>query len=581
MNKQRFRVIVILMGISLAGLIVLQASWIRHDVLIKQKQFDQSVMLALNDIVDRVEQRENMQYVVKNFIRNRDTSYIQHTTVDTVLEDFDLEQWITEPEPTPAAPVDINEVKAAIHEHLHVNKEEEEECQDAMQESETHIATAPAVPPAPPSPPVRQTYPELTYHFNRDSTINIKIENDVHQHEVIAIQTQRHAAHWDSLVEETEQRVKAKMKRLNTLMQRFSFQVSEPNKNALKRINPNVLDTIIHEELEHRDLPTDYNFGIYSAGDSMLYCKRKEDKSVLLQTGFNIPLFPHDIFQHNDQLLLKLDGKLNFILMSMWPMLLSSGLFTLIIVLGFAYTVHTIFKQKRLADIKNDFINNMTHEFKTPIATIALANESIKDERVHGDEQKLNYYTTVIKDENQRMLSQVENVLRMAQIDKGELRLKKEVTDMHDVIQNAISKVQLQVEQREGKTELYFNANEHTVFGDGNHLLNVVINLFDNAIKYSIEPPEIKIYTLNENGQFVFKVKDNGIGMSKETLKQIFITFYRAQTGNVHDVKGFGLGLSYVKAIVEAHGGTVTAESDPDPSGHGSTFTLTLPLYQS
>ena len=346
----------------------------------------------------------------------------------------------------------------------------------------------------------------------------------------------------------------------------------------MKRISPFLLDTIIRVELTHRDLPTDYNFGIYSTADSLIYCKRKEDKSILLQSGFNIPLFPHDIFQRNDQLVLKLDGRLNFVLMNMLPMLLSSGLFSLIIVLGFAYTVHVIFKQKRLADIKNDFINNMTHEFKTPIATIALANESIKDKRVFGNPEKLDYYTGVIKDENQRMLLQVENVLRMAQIDKGELRLKKEVTDMHDVIQNAINKVQLQVVQRNGKTTSSLEAMDHTVFVDGNHLLNVVINLLDNAIKYSIESPQIEIKTVSENGQFILKVKDNGIGMSKETLKQIFITFYRAQTGNVHDVKGFGLGLSYVKAIVEAHGGTIAAESELNL---GSTFTLMLPLYQS
>jgi len=166
----------------------------------------------------------------------------------------------------------------------------------------------------------------------------------------------------------------------------------------------------------------------------------------------------------------------------------------------------------------------------------------------------------------------------MAQIDKGELRLKKDLTDMHDVIQNAINKVLLQVKQRDGNTTLQLDATEHNIFGDGNHLLNVVINLLDNAIKYSTEPPQIKVNTSNENGQFVLKVSDNGIGMSKETLKQIFITFYRAQTGNVHDVKGFGLGLSYVKAIIESHGGTITAESEIN---HGSTFTITLPLSQA
>ncbi len=560
------------MGIALAGLISLQAYWIQHDIVIKQKQFDQSVMLALNDIVDRVEQEENLQYVVKNFIRNRDTSWVQQTAVDTVLEDFNFDQWISEPKAPSEPGAELDEVRADVQAQLH-----------ALNKSNTELHQPPMPPEVPELPGNHerrepQFYKEMFYRFNQDSTVNIKIENDIHQHEVIAIQTQLKAAHIDSLMNETEQRVKAKMKKLNTLMQRFSFQITEPNKNPLKRISPFLLDTIIREELTHRDLPTDYNFGIFIKDDSLIYCKYKADESALLKSGFNIPLFPNDIFQYNDQLILKLDGRLNFVLMSMLPMLISSGLFSLIIIFGFTYTVHTIFKQKRLADIKNDFINNMTHEFKTPIATIALANESIKDERVFGNPEKLNYYTGVIKDENQRMLLQVENVLRMAQIDKGELHLKREVTDMHDVIQNAINKVHLQVVQREGKTNLQLNASEHTVFVDGNHLLNVVINLLDNAIKYSLEAPSIVISTTNENGQFVLKVSDYGIGMSKETLKQIFITFYRAQIGNIHDVKGFGLGLSYVKAIIEAHDGTVTAESEIN---QGSTFTLTLPLYLS
>ena len=560
MNKKHFRVIVIMMAIALAGLIGLQVYWINHDVMIKQKQFDQGVMLALNDIVDRVEQKENLQYVVKNFIRTRDTTYIQQTTIDTVFDDFDLSEWISEPDlppPPPPAPVDINELRESIQNQISSRKINEA--------TNNH---------KPPHSPIN----EMSYQFNNDSTINIKIENDIHQREVIAIQTQRHVAHIDSMLDETELRMKAKMRRLNTLMQRFSYQVSEPNKNPLKRISPSLLDSIIYEELKHHDLPVNFNFGVYSVSDSLLFCKDQSGKQALLKTNYHMPLFPNDIFQQNDELLLHVNGRLNFVLMSMFPMLLSSCLFTLIIVLGFAYTIHTIFKQKRVADIKNDFINNMTHEFKTPIATIAIANESIKDERVYGNLEKLNYYTGVIKDENQRMLIQVENVLRMAQIDKGELQLKKEVTDMHDVIQNAINKVQLQVEQRGGKTTLQLDAAEHTVLVDGNHLLNVVINLLDNAIKYSNEAPEIAIKTKGENGQFILQVKDNGIGMNKETLRQIFITFYRAQTGNVHDVKGFGLGLSYVKAIVDAHGGTVSADSELK---QGSTFTLTLPLYQS
>jgi len=288
-------------------------------------------------------------------------------------------------------------------------------------------------------------------------------------------------------------------------------------------------------------------------------------------------LFPNDVFNREDLLLLYLGDKINFILKSLWPMLVSSFIFSLIIILVFAYTMHTILKQKRLADIKNDFINNMTHEFKTPIATISIANEAIKDPRIHSSQEKLEYYTSVIKDENERMLKQVEHVLQMAQIDKGELTLKKHDLDMHDVIYDAMGKVMLQLEQRNGIIEPDLQATNYMVHGDGNHLLNAVINLLDNANKYSPENPFIKVSSHNANGMLVISVKDNGIGMTKEVQRKIFETFFRAQTGNIHDVKGFGLGLSYVKAIMEAHGGNIEVKSEP---GKGSTFTIELPVLK-
>jgi two-component system phosphate regulon sensor histidine kinase PhoR len=248
---------------------------------------------------------------------------------------------------------------------------------------------------------------------------------------------------------------------------------------------------------------------------------------------------------------------------------------TMIMVLGFVYTIYIILSQKRLAEIKNDFINNMTHEFKTPIATIAIANESIRDPRVFASREKMEYYSDVIRDENQRMLRQVENVLQMAQIDKGELALKQGSLDVHDVLQQAISSSALTVEQRSGTIRTDFSASEFTIFGDGNHLLNVFINLIDNANKYSPETPEITIRTSNTDSSILISISDQGIGMTKETQKRIFDTFYRASTGNIHDVKGFGLGLSYVKAIVEKHMGSITVHSEP---GKGSTFIVSLPL---
>ena len=274
-------------------------------------------------------------------------------------------------------------------------------------------------------------------------------------------------------------------------------------------------------------------------------------------------------------MVLSFPEKTNYLLYSIWPLLFTSFILTLTLIVGFVYTLSTILKQKKLADIKNDFINNMTHEFKTPIATIAIANQSIQDPRIYSNIDKLTYYTGIIRDENQRMLNQVEIVLQMAQLDKGELNLKLEMIRIDDLLLQAASSVQLQVEQKNGRLITNLNCDDVYLNCDGNHLLNVFTNLLDNANKYSPQDPSIAIES-NFNAQYVvIKISDKGIGMSKEDQKRIFDIFYRVSTGDLHDVKGFGLGLSYVKAIVERHNGTVEVKSE---LGKGSTFILTLPI---
>lgn len=549
MTRKLFNIILCLMTAALTGIILLQAYWIRHDVILKNHQFDQSVKQALMSVIDKVERNENMRIVAGNLLAEQDTSWVQQEWLDTTINSM-VDLYLPGPPPMPPpSPEAMEEVHERMEEYFHKLKRNPDDLER-----------------------VRSPFPDM------DSTINIKIEKDVQQKEVIAIQMRRFHSQKDSLTFVTEQRVKSKLRKLNNMMQRFTFQVIDPEENPLKRISPKELDSIIYMELADRSLPRNFNFGIKQAGcDSLLFAKDGEGRKDLLESGYMANLFPNDVFNRDDLLLLYLGDKINYILISLWPMLLSSFLFSMIIILVFAYTMHTILKQKRVADIKSDFINNMTHEFKTPIATIAIANEAIKDPRIHTDDEKLEYYTTVIKDENERMLKQVENVLQMAQIDKGELTLRKEQIDMHDVVKRAIGKVMLQLEQRNGILESELKATEFMVNGDGNHLLNAVINLMDNANKYSPENPYIKVTTSNVGEMLSISVKDNGIGMSKEVQRKIFETFFRAQTGNIHDVKGFGLGLSYVKAIVESHGGTISVRSE---QGKGSTFTIELPTIK-
>lgn len=257
--------------------------------------------------------------------------------------------------------------------------------------------------------------------------------------------------------------------------------------------------------------------------------------------------------------------------------ILMAALFSIIIIAAFYLTVRTMVRQKKLSDIKNDFINNMTHEFKTPIATISLAVDAMRNEKVIQDRQKMGYFNSIIKEENQRMNRQVETILKASQLEKQEVDLNLIPIHVHEVIKEVADNFTLQLEEKNGKAELLLNAQNDLIDADEIHFPNLVNNLLDNAIKYSKEnvPPMLKVTTQSDGKNLVITFEDNGIGMTRETLKKIFEKFYRAHTGNLHNVKGFGLGLSYVKTMVEAHGGEIKADSI---LGKGSTFIVEIPL---
>ena len=252
-------------------------------------------------------------------------------------------------------------------------------------------------------------------------------------------------------------------------------------------------------------------------------------------------------------------------------------LFTLVICAAFFLTVRTMLRQKKLSEIKNDFINNMTHEFKTPIATISLAVDAIRNEKVQNDVSKLSYFSEIIKEENQRMNRQVETILKSALMDRQEVQLNAKPLHVHAIIRDVADNFVLRLQEKQGTLEMNLTAPNDLIEGDEVHISNLVNNLMDNAVKYSKEnvPPKVCITTASTNKKFLLKIEDNGIGMTKETVKRIFEKFYRAHTGNIHNVKGFGLGLSYVKTVVEAHQGIIKADST---LGKGSCFTIEIPL---
>jgi len=266
------------------------------------------------------------------------------------------------------------------------------------------------------------------------------------------------------------------------------------------------------------------------------------------------------------------------VLSDMRWMIVGAVFFTLMIITAFYITVNALLRQKKLSEIKNDFINNMTHEFKTPLATISLAVDALRNEKVAQDREKMNYFSSIIKEENKRMNKHVETILQAAVMDRQELTLNKVPLHVHNLIHEIMDNYKLQLEEKGARAELSLDARFDFVEADQVHFRNLISNLVDNAVKYSKDNLLIKIATYNTNKFIGIRIEDNGIGMSKETVRRIFEKFYRAHTGNLHNVKGFGLGLSYVKTVVDAHDGRIKVDS---VLGKGSAFTLEIPLIKN
>lgn len=299
----------------------------------------------------------------------------------------------------------------------------------------------------------------------------------------------------------------------------------------------------------------------------------------MMANSLNISLTPDPEKSGNPEVLhLYILENKNYILHKMGWMIAASIIFTIIIISAFALTVRTLFNQKKLSEIKSDFINNMTHELKTPLATISLAIDALTNEKVIHDSEKVRYYSGMIKDENKRMNKQVEKILQAARIEKQDIKLNLQSLNAHDIIRKVVDNLSLQIQEKNGHITLHLDADKHTILADEVHFSNIIFNLLDNAIKYSKENLQIDLATRVSNGFLAIIVKDNGIGMNRETQSRVFEKFYRAHTGNIHNVKGFGLGLSYVKATVEAHHGKVSVDSAP---GKGSIFTVQLPFTES
>lgn len=356
----------------------------------------------------------------------------------------------------------------------------------------------------------------------------------------------------------------------------YNILYTASEKPLKERINFKQLDHFLKSELFNNGIDIPYHFSVtdrdgkvvyhcsdYVYEDEKIYSRLLFEKDPPAKMGFVNVFFP----------------TLDDYIFSSVRFMIPSIIFTLVLLVTFVFTIYIIFRQKKLTEIKNDFINNMTHEFKTPISTISLAAQMLNDPAVGKSPVMFKHISGVINDETKRLRFQVEKVLQMSMFERQSVTLKKKEIDANELIQGVVNTFRLKVEKYNGTIDAELNAGDPVIFVDEMHFTNVVFNLLDNAVKYKKPDGDIalKVKTWNESGKLHISIEDNGIGIKKENLKKIFDKFYRVHTGNRHDVKGFGLGLAYVKKIITDHKGTIRAESELNV---GTKFIIVLPLFK-
>lgn len=514
------------MGISLLGIIAVQVYWFSNSVSVRNELFDRSVNEGMNKAVRRLETGHDLKVI-------RNISGKNYTWWDG---------------------------KGSI-------------------------------PPPPPPPP--PTYEDLNVVIKRDTvrhTISVttsnsrqlKLENRAAKKDSGKSKKKESARILtedifstldDSLVQlnlaHVGPEVEKKIQRLSNLNKQI--QIEYRGWETGRHIDEVQLRKYLKEELLDKAIPIDFEINI-SNGDSI------PEKTKMVsdhRRWYKVNLFPDDIFRKNLELAVYFPDRNQFIGRTTSFLMGLSVIFTLVIFLTFSLSIFLILRQKKISEMKSDFINNMTHEFKTPIATISIAADSISNDKVINEEEKVRFFAGMIKKENIRMNEQVERILQIARLDRKEFEFNFQATDVHLLIQEAVNGIRLQLEQRGGTIETTLEAMNPVVTTDPCHFTNLVYNLLDNAIKYSTQNPVVKIKTTNSPKGIFLTVEDNGMGMTKAVQARIFDKFYRLPSGNVHNIKGFGLGLSYVKAILDANNGTIKVHSEP---GKGSRFVVFIPF---
>ena len=525
MNKRLFVLLVILMSLSLIGIISVQLYWIKSSVEDKEEQFSTAVSEVLNKVTDKIENREMKDYS-NRFLNLKDS--IGEFKSSHLSNIFFIDR-------------DLNSNEILFYSH-------------GILEEDYNIASTFID-----SGNGSDTTTIKNYTSKRTKTIfKEEFGLDGKRYKLNPIQKLEKVGGLSSIDKAVFDDV---------------YREYAENVPIHKRVTKQEIELLLDREFQNHALDIEYEYGIYSRGlPTKVKTKRfKYSKANIYKS----PIFRNSEGNSDFSLLLTFPKKKKFLMQSVMGMAALSLLFTLIMVVAYSGAIYQLIRQKQISEIKSDFINNMTHEFKTPIATINLAVEAIRNPQIISDGQKVERYLGMIRDENKRMHAQVENVLRISKLEKNQLDISKDRVDVHDIIKKAIAHVELIVQDRGGYINPHLDAERTEVLANDVHFGNVMVNILDNAVKYSPEGPKIDVYTEVAKNNIIIRVEDQGAGMSKAVLKKVFEKFYREHTGDIHNVKGHGLGLSYVKKIVDDHQGEVYAESE---KGKGSTFYIKLPL---
>ncbi|TMU56805.1 sensor histidine kinase [Flagellimonas algicola] len=527
MNKKLFVLLVILMSLSLIGIIFVQVYWIRTSINDKEEQFSRTVTDILDRVASRVEKREMKDYsdrlasLVDSVGQPKTTQFRNFLFVDR----------------------DLNSDEILFYSH-------------GILEEDYNISS---------------TFFDNNLQGDVDSTTITNFTSK----RTKAVFREEYGLDGKSYSLTPIQRAEkiGGLSSIEKLAMEDVFMEYAKSQPIHKRVSTQELELLLGQELGDRNIDIDYEYGVYSQG----YPTKVRSKKFKFSESkmYKARIFKDSEGQTSFSLLLTFPSMNKFLFQSIMGMALLSLIFTLVIMVAYSSAIYQLIKQKQISEIKTDFINNMTHEFKTPIATINLAVEAIRNPKSIEDKDKVLRYLGMIKDENKRMHAQVENVLRISKLEKNQLDISKDRADVHEIVEDAITHIELIVADRGGYVHAHLDAERSEILANDTHFTNVIVNMLDNAVKYSPESPKIDVYTELAKNNIIIKIQDQGAGMSKAVLKKVFEKFYREHTGDIHNVKGHGLGLAYVKRIIEDHQGEVYAESE---KGKGSTFYIKLPL---